>query len=195
MTQNSSTQVWDGVATALEYPQEKTTLGIQAAIDGLTAAGDDHLALVDALHGLIAYLNNAPPAEPEEHYTILFDLKPVCALYVGWHIFADTYQRGALLAGLAEELRLAEVPHKHDLPDYLPTLLRLVPRLRTDEDRTLLVHGIILQGLPKIETALGESSAPWAAVIETLREWLEETCPRGTTEVPRLRQSLEVLPC
>ena len=189
---SGSEATFEGVARALEYPLPDTASHCRrAALQLRVDSGAEH-ELRRSLEALADYLEAAPNGEAEEHYTVLFDMKPVCSLYVGWHIFADTYGRGALLAGLAGELNAAKVSHEHDLPDYLPTLLRLVAR-QGDEDRVVLTHGVILRGLEKIEAAVEDSTAPWSEVLKSLRSWLELEVPRGGAEIPSLRQPLEVL--
>jgi nitrate reductase delta subunit len=176
------------IATALEYPHGATAHACRAAVQG-----DGPMAR--AMAELATYLEATPLCAVEERYTVLFDLNPVSSLYVGWHLFEDTYARGALLAGLAGELTRAAVPFAHDLPDFLPTLLRLLTALRDDEDRVLLVHGIVLPALAKMTRALGTNDAPWAGVLQALGPWLQQSVPRGNIEVPRARAGLEVLPC
>ena len=156
----------DLVALSLEYPDAfvRTVLG-RARPDG-TALGEE---LGGAVWGLLSYLRLAPEHEPEERYTTLFDLSPVCTLHVGYHLFGDAYQRGALLAGLAAEMRRAEVPQKEgELPDFLPSLLRLVARTGDAEDRARLVDLVLRPGLARMAAALAESEAPWAPVVRAL---------------------------
>lgn len=156
----------DLVALSLEYPDAfvRAVLG-RARPDG-AALGDD---LGGALAVLLSYLRLAPEHEPEERYTALFDLSPVCTLHVGYHLFGDAYQRGALLAGLAAEIRRAEVPQKEgELPDFLPSLLRLVARTGDAADRARLVDLVLRPGLSRMAAALAESEAPWAPVVRAL---------------------------
>lgn len=156
----------DLVALSLEYPDEfvKTVLG--RARPDAEALGEE---LGGAHSALLAYLRAAPGHEPEERYTALFDLSPVCTLHVGYHLFGDAYQRGALLAGLAAEMRRAEVPQKEgELPDFLPSLLRLTGRTADEADRARLVDLVLLPGLSRMTAALAGSEAPWAAVVRAL---------------------------
>src|SRR3990172_693275 len=71
----------------------------------------------------------------QELYTRTFDLNPVCAMEIGYHLFGENYKRGVFLANL----RATEAPYglgqEHQLPDYLPVLLRLLTKLDgKDED-------------------------------------------------------------
>ena len=71
---------------------------------------------------------SAGPVELQEAYVRAFDFDPDCALEMGWHLHRDRPERGAFLAALREALAAAGVDEGVNLPDYLPTLLRLVAR-------------------------------------------------------------------
>ncbi len=56
-----------------------------------------------------------PAREPscEELYTRTFDLNPVCALEIGWHLFGEDYERGAFLVRMRDQLRRARARRGH----------------------------------------------------------------------------------
>lgn len=68
------------------------------------------------------------PAPLQEAYVQAFDLDPACSLEVGWHLYGDRPERGAFMVMLRERLADAGVAEEGYLPDYLPTLLRLIGR-------------------------------------------------------------------
>src|SRR5450830_1452086 len=123
-------------------------------------------------------MDAAPAGEAEERYTALFDLNPVCTLHAGYHLFGEDYKRGELLAGLAAELRRAEIPNWTELPDFFPTLLRLAARSDAEAQATLVDY-LLLPALVKMTDALKPSESPWAAVVRALSSAL---APLGTGE-------------
>lgn len=162
------------VADRLEYPgPARVDRGGPAA-----AAAGATPALSAALGALDGYLAAAPAGDAEERYTALFDLNPICTLHAGYHLFGEDYKRGELLAGLAAELKKADVPNGTELPDFLPALLRLGRGSDADARATLVDH-ILLPALVKINAALEGSESPWAAVLRALPEAL---APLGTGE-------------
>ncbi|MEE8408207.1 MAG: molecular chaperone TorD family protein, partial [Myxococcota bacterium] len=129
---NLSSTTCDALARCVDYPRADLSEHAGATAARLRRDIDDSVALtamIDALASLEKWSRSVGVAAAQERYTQLFDLKPVATLNVSHHILGDTYQRGALLAGLAAELNKAGIPHGHDLPDFLPTLLRLVGRM------------------------------------------------------------------
>lgn len=69
------------------------------------------------------------PSPLQEEYVRTFDLDPDCSLEMGWHLFGDRPERGAFMAALRDALAGAAVQEDGNLPDYLPSLLRLIGRL------------------------------------------------------------------
>lgn len=163
------------VASSLEYPSDQS---VSLAAEAAKRAEVSGPALARALARLAEWLQAAPPGEAEERYTALFDLSPVCTLHAGYHVFGETYQRGVLLAGLSAELRTAEVAERSELSDFIPTLLRLLPRQRAEE-RATLVDYVLLPALVRMREALDGSTSPWADVLRALPDLL---VPLGSGE-------------
>jgi nitrate reductase molybdenum cofactor assembly chaperone NarJ/NarW len=180
----ADSETLDLLAACLEYPGAETAARARSAAERVAG---DHADLARALWGLAVWLENSPLAEAEERYTALFDLNPVCTLHVGYQIFGDTYPRGALLAGLAGEMRQAGLSGTGDLPDFLPTVLRLLGRLPDPDSRKTLVEVVLVPALAKMAGALGESRCPWTESLRALpglltaiaSEVAEETATQG----------------
>lgn len=156
------------VARCLEYPEPDTA---RAARDAAERVASLHPALASALWSLATALETEPPSRAEEQYTQLFDMTPVCPLHAGYHVFGDTYLRGALLSNLGVELRENGLETGGEIPDYLPLLLRLLPRL-SDGDGGDLLEVLVLPALARMATALGDNRSPWAEIVRALPELL-----------------------
>lgn len=171
----------DLLADCLEYPRPDTAVRARQAA---AAAASFRPGLAGPLWGLAVFLERTPLGEQEERYTALFDMNPLCTLHVGYHLFGDTYPRGEFLAGLGAELRRAGVSTNGDLPDFLPTVLRLLDRLDDPEGRRALQEAALLPALGRMSAALGESKDSWSQVLRALPEALAEE--GDAPEPPRL---------
>lgn len=174
------------LADVLEYPHEGSAGLARRAADLLAG---DHIGVSNALWDLAVWLENTPRGAVEERYTGLFDLNPVATLNLGYHVFGDTYQRGEFLAGLAGELRQRGLEPGLDLPDYLPTVLRLLARIEPAEEAGLLLSVGVLPGLAKIGESLKDSHDPWSKLLRVLPDLLAELAP--VTPVAVLSRSPE----
>jgi len=158
------------VAASLDYPDGSSALG---ALDGAERTEDLAPEISAALRQLSGWLASAPPGAAEERYSGLFDLSPVCTLHLGYHLFGESYQRGALLSGLVAEMRKAGVVLRDgELSDYLPAVLRLLSSLPPGEDRETLVDALLLPGLTRMTEALKDTDSPWADLLRALPSFL-----------------------
>lgn len=131
---------------------------------------------LDLLEAFALEAQLIPLGELEEMYTRTFDLNPACSLELGWHLFGETYKRGSFLANLREANRVHGVEEGSSLPDFLPTMLRLVPKLEPGDAQDL-VRDCILPAMEKLRGALGEGCGPYAHLLESLELLLKELAP------------------
>jgi len=188
----------DALACCFDYPTPRLAETARDAARGVAteaAATPARRELVAALDGLRSWALSIGLAAAEERYTQLFDLKPVATLNVSHHLLGDTYQRGALLAGLAGELNRAGISHERDLPDFLPTLLRLLGHQADAEERCLLVHSVVCPGVTQVAEKLRSSPGPYPALLRALVEFLACEEPAGAVEIPELRKPVEGPAC
>ena len=162
-----------GFADLLEYPDAHLAPKAAALADALQW----HSAIwQDLLEAFALSVSLAPLGELEEAYTRTFDLNPSATLEIGWHLFGETYKRGSFLANLREAHRTHGVDEGSALPDFIPTLLRLLPRLEPDSARGL-VADCILPALAKIRPKIEEGAAPYNLLLESLELLLKDLVP------------------
>ena len=159
------------IATALEYPTTETPSAIQAAKEALQDQDVDvipaNAGIQKSLDSLGQFLDSTSLEQSQEAYTRLFDLQPACTPHLGYHLFGDTYIRGALLAELVAEYRQRDLSLGHELPDYVPHVLRLWASLPA-EDRTLLQTYLLAPGFNRLCFAARNIDSPWIQVLQAL---------------------------
>ena len=101
----------------------------------------------------------------QELYTRTFDLSPVCALDIGYHLFGENYKRGVFLANLRETEAPFDLGQEHQLPDYLPVLLRLLTKLDDEDLRSALIVDCMIPALEKMLKTLSEGDNPYRHLI------------------------------
>ena len=90
----------------------------------------------------------------------------MCSLEVGWHIFGEDYNRGALLVTVRGLLREHGLPEGTELPDHLATVLPLLGRLPDDAAETW-ARRYTLPALGKMLAGFAEEDNPYrSALIE-----------------------------
>lgn len=146
-------------------------------IDRLTAAVEP----VDpaAAAGLAAFADSLRGRTVEalqELYTQTFDMNPVCALEVGWHLFGEDYERGAFLVRMREALRARDIDEGSELPDHLASMLQLAAR-SGPADADPLITRALLPATAKILENLQAADSPFVPLLAAVRAALTAAAP------------------
>ncbi len=103
----------------------------------------------DAAAEVQYFLNGIPEKtlDQQELYTRTFDVQAITTLDIGYVMFGDDYKRAELLSNLTREHHQVENDCKLELADYLPNVLRLMPKLDDQELVAELVSEILVPAL------------------------------------------------
>jgi nitrate reductase assembly molybdenum cofactor insertion protein NarJ len=86
----------------------------------------------------------------QELYSKSFEVQAVTSLDVGYVLYGDDYQRGVILVNLNNEHNKAKNDCGSELADFLPNLLRLLPKIKDDEVRNEMVTMLIATAVEKM---------------------------------------------
>ena len=134
---------YDDLAELFEFP------GAHLAARGRSLLGLLREDYPEAASELEHFLDALPAStlDLQELHTRTFDVQSLTTLDVGYVLFGDDYKRGALLSKLNQEHARAQNDCRGELADYLPNLLRLVPKLEDAELLGELVEQILVPAL------------------------------------------------
>ncbi len=137
----------------------------------------------EMLAGLAERSRNMSRGEVEEMFTRTFEINPVCALEVGWHVYGEEYARGALMVRLREELRRHGIAEITELPDHLTHVLQLLGRLDAElaDD---LAGRYVLPALEKMLAAIEGKDCPYEELLEMTRDIVRETHDPVVVDLP-----------
>lgn len=158
------------LADLLEYPVEDWRFRRDEPF-ALPQAANESLLCDFAL--FVSETEHLSISDLQELYTRTFDLSPVCALEIGYHLFGENYKRGVFLANLRETEAPLELGQNNQLPDYLPVLLRLLTKLNEEELRHALIVDCMIPALEKMLKTLSEGENPYRHLIATVRTALK----------------------
>jgi nitrate reductase delta subunit len=162
--------VYDAWAGLLEYP---------GGADAQLIARDADVVLSDfpeaweSLRPLLEALRGGDLGELEELFTRTFDNSPERALELGWHIYGETYARGAFLVRMRQGMRSCGRAETVDLPDHVANVLRVLARV-APATANALVQGVALPALAKIEQGFAAEPNLYLGVIQSLARFLKQ---------------------
>jgi nitrate reductase assembly molybdenum cofactor insertion protein NarJ len=110
-------------------------------------------------------------------------VNPAVCLYVGYHLFGDSYPRGAFMARLAGEFNKVGFEFDRELPDHLPIVLRYLARPDA-VDAVELVDDAMVPALRTIVSAFAETTNPYAALLEAVLRTFERPENAENVETP-----------
>lgn len=175
-------------AGMLAYPNAGLPQAASACADVIGASDPLAAAMV---RDFASYAASTPLARLEEAYTSVFDLDPKCTLYVGYHVFGESYKRSAFLLGLNEHFGAQRFTPQGEVPDHLSVVLRCLSASENEELDRELVTVVVLPALDKmtgrlktdehedapenqkLEQIPERQRAPYMALVEALRRLLD----------------------
>lgn len=169
MNKDSTCALYDLFADLLSYPGPNLLSQAAACLETLRVL---HPQAADALGNFHQAMQPRTLEQNEELYTLTFDMQPVCYPYVGYHLFGETYKRGAFMAQLNEAYHAFGYFPECELPDHIPTILRFLgldsANRRGDFCQTLLSEGVV-PALDKMRATFSETSQnPYAHLLTAL---------------------------
>lgn len=128
------------------------------------------------------------PGELQERHSRTFDGTASRALELGWHLFGESYSRGAFLVRMRELLREGGVEESGELPDHLGCVLAVLGRA----DQAVagaLVRGSVLPALDKIAAGFEDPEDAYGQALRGLRTFLDTFHPAPVTAATGARES------
>lgn len=173
MFKDSTTSLFVSFAALLESPASAMTEQAGHLLEGLTPL---HPESAEALEKCVRMLDQLSLEKMRELYTITFDMQPVCYPYVGYHLFGESYKRGAFMAQLNEAYHALNYSAGQELPDHLAVILRFIGLDTANREskfcQTLLVEGVQPALGKMLKVFSDDSENPYAGLLSALQLFL-----------------------
>ncbi len=173
--------LWDRMGALFRYPDGNY---LEAARQCRHAVGVTEPDVAARQARFIDQMEDLSPEARQELFTATFDLNPSCALEVGWHLFGETYERGAFLVKMRQQLRRFGLSDSGELPDHLSLVLAVLGRMPAAEAEEF-AGACLLPGLDKMRANLAGKSNPFEAVLDAIAVLAERRCERPPGQDPR----------
>ena len=165
------TDLLDSLAGVISYPGPDYEEVVDRACH--RAADQKEIAtLMESFRNEIAGLSGD---QIEELFTRTFDLNPVAALDVGWHLWGDAYERGRFLSTVRGWLFEEGIVENGELPDHLTHLLPLLGRL--EERRAIELVRYVRSSFEKIRKPFAETDNPYRHVLDAIEGLVDAEFP------------------
>ncbi|MCZ2152697.1 MAG: hypothetical protein LC114_02160 [Bryobacterales bacterium] len=154
-------EAMERIAALLTYPDDAFEQTLADAVEW--AASNE---VVD-VQRFAADVEGRSAARMQELYIETFDMNPAATLDIGWHLFGEDYARGDLLAKLRAAHRHYGIDERHELPDNLALVLRLILHF-SDSDAEAFVREYLAPAVVKIQKGFKQNDNPYLHLLNAL---------------------------
>jgi nitrate reductase molybdenum cofactor assembly chaperone NarJ/NarW len=176
----ANADLYDGLGELLAYPGPGWRARAQACRLRLAADHEPAARLVGELLEAVRCLS---VEDLQELYTRTFDLNPVAALEVGWHLYGEAYERGRFLVRTRQMLRDAGILEGSELPDHLTCLLPALGRLEPELAGPFAAT-YVLPALQRMLSALAGKGNPYETALAAVARVVEQAAQGFPREAP-----------
>ncbi len=162
------------LADALDYPRADLPAKA-AALAGLLERED--AAAAGAIARFERFVAGKSLAQMEELYTQSFDMNPGSPLYVGYHLFGETYRRGEMMSTLQGAYARHALDTRAELPDHLCQILRWLAR--ADAESAPIVKEYVLPAVQKVADSFSDDANIYNLVIGAAARAVAQTALPG----------------
>ncbi|MBK8255910.1 MAG: nitrate reductase molybdenum cofactor assembly chaperone [Polyangiaceae bacterium] len=125
-----------------------------------------------------------------EKYAAIFDFSPARTMDLGYQLFGETYKRGIFLVKMKEALEKYQIPAGNELPDHLPSVLRMLSVLKAEDEPRDLVEEVILPSVEKILRTFDGEGDVYRHALLALKTTLMADFDIDHVEIPRTAETL-----
>lgn len=181
---NATTQVYSLLVDIMSYPRPDLETSVSECLELLN---DRYPAAARELKRFRDQVETLPLGRIEELYTSTFDINPVCAPYVGYHLFGDNHKRGEFLVRLKKDYGVYDFSVEGELPDHLAVMLQFLAMLEDEQTARSLMGECLLPALEKMLGDTNRTDSPYLSVIKAIMiifgKELEKDLPGGPQNV------------
>lgn len=144
-------RAFDRLGQLFQYPDEDLISTVQDARDEIASLSPE---AAQELASFQNFVQERGIKQWRETYIEAFDLDPLFKIYIGYHLFGESYKRSYFLLKLNEHYREHGYVCYPELPDHLAVVLRFLPHCNHKAFR----DGLIQEGvIPCVKKMLGKS--------------------------------------
>jgi len=139
-------------------------------------------SLTSKLYPFINHINEKPASYQQEYYISTFDVQAMCFLDIGYVLYGEDYKRGIFLVNIKKEQIKAENDCGSELPDHLPNILTLLPKIADPDLAEELIYSILIPALHQMILKFRDTNNIYKGLLEILVNIMETDFPASAFE-------------
>ena len=167
------------LAEMFRYPSDDLK-NYQGKWNEIISRYDDSLR--PGLDRFTAHIREKPLSFQQEYYISTFDVQAMCFLDIGYVLYGEDYRRGIFLVNIKKEQMKANNDCGSELPDHLPNILTLLPKIAEPELAEELIYSMLIPAINRMIQAFREVSNLYRGLLEVLAGIMETDFPTSAFE-------------
>jgi len=128
------------------------------------------------------HINEKPLPFQQEYYISTFDVQAMCFLDIGYVLFGEYYKLGVFLVNIKKEQIKASNDCGSELPDHLPNILTLLPKIQDADLAEELVYSLLIPAIHEMISKFRNGNNLYRGLLEILVRIMETDYPVSTFE-------------
>jgi nitrate reductase molybdenum cofactor assembly chaperone len=138
--------------------------------------------LARKLDPFIAHIKEQTLSYQQEYYVGTFDVQAMCFLDIGYVLFGEDYKRGVFLVNIKKEQIKAANDCGSELPDHLPNILTLLPKMKDPDLAEELIYSLLIPAVHTMILRFRSQNNVYKGLLELLMTIMESDYPFSTYE-------------
>jgi nitrate reductase assembly molybdenum cofactor insertion protein NarJ len=138
--------------------------------------------LLSKLNPFTLHIYEKPLSFQQEYYTGTFDVQAICFLDIGYVLFGEDYKRGVFLVNIKKEQFEACNDCGCELPDHLPNMLTLLPKMKDKALAEELIYSLLIPAIHEMLNKFSNGNNLYKGLLEILVTIMETDYPVGPYE-------------
>jgi nitrate reductase assembly molybdenum cofactor insertion protein NarJ len=144
--------------------------------------------LILKLDPFTAHIDEKPLSFQQEYYISTFDVQAMCFLDIGYVLFGEDYKRGIFLVNIKKEQMKVGNDCGSELPDHLPNILTLLPKIKKPDLAEELVYSLLIPAIHEMIFKFSNGNNLYKGLLEILVTIMENDYPVSTFDKFNLGQ-------
>jgi len=139
-------------------------------------------SLMPGLEFFTAHIKERSLSFQQEYYIGTFDVQAMCYLDIGYVLYGEDYKRGIFLVNIKKEQLKAENDCGSELPDHLPNILTLLPKMADTDLAEELIYSVLTPAIHEMILKFRDSNNLYKGLMEILVTIMEADFPSSSFE-------------
>jgi nitrate reductase assembly molybdenum cofactor insertion protein NarJ len=135
-----------------------------------------------AMESFIAHVVGESLEMQQEYFISTFDVQAVCFLDIGYILYGEDYNRGVFLSHMKREQEQSGNDCGSELPDHLPCMLSLLPKMQDQVLAEELVVSVMVPALKKMVSSFRPTGNLYREMLDLLAGIMEREFPGSSFE-------------